>query len=200
MTRKRKRDMRLPMPAGTVLLLLCLALGALAGSLLFRGSLPQAQDLTAQLDRQASAGRLALFFTLFWDSLRYLVPLFLCAYFRFGAFAVPLLFAAKGFSLARTATAFLASYGLRGYGAFWLAYCINGFFVLLCLLALGSRVIALCCGQRSVPRGHHSFLRIHPGPAYYECALVCLALCLLCSLVGCILTPLFSTAALAMIT
>ena len=101
MTRKRKRDMRLPMPAGTVLLLLCLALGALAGSLLFRGSLPQAQDLTAQLDRQASAGRLALFFTLFWDSLRYLVPLFLCAYFRFGAFAVPLLFAAKGFSLAR---------------------------------------------------------------------------------------------------
>ncbi len=77
-------------------LAVCLAAGAGLGCLSFVkwGGGP---DLAAYLEKMAYGGRFRLFFSLLFRQLAYLVPLFLCGYFRRGLGAAALLFGVKGF-------------------------------------------------------------------------------------------------------
>lgn len=190
-----------PKPIGGILLLLSLFLviGAIVGSLLFTNRLPQA-DLLARLEANMTVSRVRLFFVLLKDAVKYLLPLFLCAYFRLGVYVVPGLFALKGFTTARLVAAFLRTYGGWGYAAAFSAYFANSFFVILCMLILGCQAMRLSALQKSMPRSRHSFLRVHPEASYYSAAFICMGFCVAYALVGCILTPLLSSAALSLIS
>ncbi len=196
----KKTDVQ-PRPAGGILLLLTLFLvmGAIVGSLLFTKSRPQGNLLTG-LEANMTASRIRLFFVLLLEAVKYLLPLFMCAYFRLGVYGVPAVFAAKGFTTARLVGAFLSAYGGRGYAAAFSAYFLQSFFVILCMLILGCQAMRLSALQKSMPRSRHSFLRVHPETSYYSTALICMGFCIAYAFIGCILSPLLSSAALSLIS
>ncbi len=180
-------------------LVACLAAGAGLGTFYFArwGS---GLDLTAYLEKIADSGRLQLFFFLFFGQLLYLVPLFLSGYFHRGLGAVALLFGLKGFFTARLAVAFLHSYGGRGYAALAVAYFLQSFCSIFCMLLLGCHAAGLLASRRVIPRGRRRLLPLTSQPEYDAAGLTCLLLCLLCSLAGCLLSPPLSRAALALIS
>lgn len=195
MTRKHARPQWGGWPAT---LAVCLAAGAGLGSLSFVqwGGGP---DLAAYLEKLAHGGRFRLFFSLLFRQLAYLIPLFLCGYFRHGLAAAPLIFGAKGFFAARLAAAFVHTYGGKGYAALMASCFLQSFCSVFCMLLLGCRAMKLCAARRTVPRGRSRFLRLPADPAYEAAGAACLLLCLACSLAGCLLTPPLSRAALALI-
>ena len=156
-------------------------------------------DLAAYLENMAYGGRLRLFFSLLFRQLMYLVPLFLCGYFRWGMGAAALIFGVKGFFAARFAAAFLQTYGGRGYAALMAACFVQSFCSVFCMLLLGCRAMKLCAARRTIPRGRRRFLRLPADPAYHAAGVACFLLCLACSLAGSLLTPPLSRAALALI-
>ncbi|MCI8934502.1 MAG: hypothetical protein HFE80_08360 [Clostridiaceae bacterium] len=180
-------------------LAVCLAAGAGLGCLSFVkwGGGP---DLAAYLEKMAYGGRFRLFFSLLFRQLAYLVPLFLCGYFRRGLGAAALLFGVKGFFAARLAAAFLHAYGGKGYAALMAACFLQSFCSVFCMLLLGCRTMKLCADRRTIPRGRRRFLRPPADPSYDAAGVACFLLCLGCSLAGCLLTPSLSRAALALIS
>lgn len=198
MNRRNAKKMDLPPSGGPLILLLgCIALGALAGC--FFAAAPGGQQLPEQLQGIGAKGRFSLFFLLLLQSLQYLVPVFLCGFFRAGTLALPLLFALRGFTLSKLISTYLLGYGMRGVAAAFTAYFTNALFITLCMLILGARAFALCASQKNIPRGRHGFLRIRPQGEYYGAALICLVFCGVYALLGCVLSPLLSTAALAIL-
>ena len=67
------------------------------------------------LEQWAGEGRLWLFFRLLGGFLLYLLPLFCCGLFSFGAYGVLLLFGARGFTLACWVGEFCRDYGPVSY-------------------------------------------------------------------------------------
>lgn len=173
----------------------CLAAGAGLGTLCV-SQWNIGLDLTAYLEKIACSGRPRLFFSLLWGQLCYLLPLFLCGYFRRGLIAAALLFGWKGFCTARLAAAFL--YAGSGRGAAALSVCfLRSFCGILGMLLLGCHTMGLLAGRHSAPYARRRPLTGTVQPEHCAIGLLCLLFCLLCSLAGCLLLPALSRAALA---
>ena len=111
--RIKKKDLP-PLPL--LVLTGCLLLGAVAGCIWM--VLFQKEGTGAlSLEQWAGEGRLWLFFRLLGGFLLYLLPLFCCGLFPFGAYGVLLLFGVRGFTLACWVGEFCRDYGLGGYAA-----------------------------------------------------------------------------------
>lgn len=193
--RMKKKDLP-PLPL--LVLTGCLLLGAVAGCIWM--VLFQKEGTGAlSLEQWAGEGRLWLFFRLLGGFLLYLLPLFCCGLFSFGAYGVLLLFGVRGFTLACWVGEFCRDYGLGGYAASLLLGAGGALLTTLCMLELGESAMrqALKKAPGRKGRRRRGMKRRPISPDYLRTALLCLLLCLVYSFLGSLLAPWFCRAALA---
>lgn len=191
MARKKRRS---PLMPQMLFLAAVFIAGAVIGSFFAANISQGAEHYIEQYVSGGSIGSLAAAKETLYADTALLLLIFVAAFFRWGMLPLSLAIAAKGFLLSAVITAFVRTFGTKGYLAAFSVIFISGFISVTFLMIMASQTMKEIERRRALRSRRRVVL---PERAYFMSAGICATAVLLSALLHMWTTPLLSRAAMA---